>query len=55
MSHCENCGTKKYGGICSNCQEELYIFTNQYEHMVKPISDEFADKILKQREEIENE
>lgn len=23
---CEDCGTRMYGGTCSNCQEELVIY-----------------------------
>lgn len=45
---CENCGTKLYDGICQNCQEELYIYTNQYDDMDKPISDEFMQKVIEQ-------
>ncbi len=48
--HCEDCGTKMYGGICSNCQEELFVYENQYEDMDKPISDEFMEKVSEQRQ-----
>ncbi len=48
-SHCEDCGCKVYGGICSNCQEELYIYENQNEFMIQPISDEFMNKVEEQR------
>ena len=31
MSYCPDCGGKLSGGMCSNCQEELYILTYQDE------------------------
>ena len=49
MSYCSDCGTKLSGSICSNCDEELYIFTEQYEYLPKTLSDEFADKIREQQ------
>jgi len=49
MSYCENCGTKLSGGICSNCQEELYIFTEQNEFLPDNISDDFNNAVKEQR------
>lgn len=51
--HCEDCGTKMYGGICSNCQEELYIIENQSDAIDWPLSEEFTDKAAEQRREID--
>lgn len=48
---CINCGTKIYHGICSNCEEENYIFQNQIlaDDMNISISDEFAQKVESQK------
>lgn len=46
--YCEDCGCKTSNGVCSNCQEELYIFKNQNEFMIKPISEEFMNKVIEQ-------
>jgi hypothetical protein len=41
---CEDCGCRMYGGICSNCQEELYILENQAEYRPEDgYSDEFLE------------
>ena len=48
MAHCEDCGTKLDGGICPNCQEELYIFENQNEYLPEHVSEEFFDKVVEQ-------
>lgn len=48
-SYCEDCGCTTNNGVCSNCQEELYIFENQNEFMVKPMSEEFEKKVIEQR------
>ena len=45
---CEDCGCRMYGGICSNCQEELYILENQSD-CLGPISDEFMETAGEQR------
>ena len=37
-----------HGGICSNCQEELYILENQAD-CLGPISDEFLEAAGEQR------
>jgi hypothetical protein len=50
MPYCEDCGTKLSGGICPNCSEELYIFTEQSEYITEPLSDEFMDKVWEQKE-----
>jgi hypothetical protein len=49
---CEDCGCRTSGGVCSNCQEELYILQEQSEFIDQPVSDEFADKARKQQEEL---
>lgn len=51
MTHCENCGTRIYSGICPNCHEELYIFETQAEFL-PPLSDEFASQVKEQRAEV---
>ena len=50
--YCENCGTRKRSGICSNCYEELYILECQYEYVDHPVSEEFRIKAAEQRREI---
>ena len=50
MKTCVDCGTRLDGGICPNCSEELYIFTEQYEFLPDNLSDEFTDKVKEQRE-----
>lgn len=52
MSYCPDCGNAMEGGICSNCQEELYILTYQADDIDQPVSDDFAAKARKQKEEI---
>ena len=46
--YCEDCGCRTNNGVCSNCQEELYILENQYEYMDKPVSKDFIDKAISQ-------
>ena len=48
MAYCEDCGTKLSGGICPNCSEELFIFTEQNEYLPDNISDEFMEKVKEQ-------
>jgi len=48
-NYCKDCGCRTNGGICSNCQEELYIIEYQGE-FVETISDEFAQKANEQKE-----
>lgn len=54
MTHCEDCGCKVYGGICSNCQEEHFIIENQYEYIDFPLSDEFLQKAKEQKQLLED-
>ena len=54
MKTCGNCGTTLSGGICQWCQEELYIFTEQYEYLPETLSDEFAEKAKTQREQVKD-
>jgi uncharacterized Zn finger protein (UPF0148 family) len=54
MPYCEDCGNKLSDGTCPNCQEELYIFENQYEDLPEKISDEFSDKINSQKKDKDN-
>lgn len=48
MWYCENCGSKISNGICSYCQEELYISTYQSEYAPNGFSDEFLYKAEQQ-------
>lgn len=50
-NRCENCGCILNNGICSNCQEELYIYENQYEFLPNDISKDFLEKVKEQKEE----
>lgn len=50
---CEDCGNRIYGGVCSNCQEELYIVQNQTEFIEGPLSKEFIEKVEEQEELLE--
>jgi len=43
MGHCLDCGGHTSAGVCSNCQEELYILQEQSEFIDEPVSDSFAD------------
>ena len=52
MNSCPDCGCRTNGGICSNCQEELYILTYQSEDIDQPVSDEFAAKAREQQEQV---
>ena len=54
--YCEDCGTGKTNGICTNCNEELYIMDYQYPEMDEEIdfSDEFIEKVNEQRKRIIN-
>ena len=48
MSYCEDCGCKTNNGICSNCQEELYIVENQSEFITQPLSNDFCHSVKNQ-------
>jgi len=52
MGYCPDCGSKTSSGICSNCQEELYILTFQSE-WVEGVSSEFTDKAAEQQRYLE--
>lgn len=52
MTSCDNCGSRLYGGICSNCHEELYIVTNQSDDINFALSDEFLQKAEQQQREV---
>jgi len=54
MKTCINCGTVLSGGICQWCQEELYIFTEQYEYLPESLSDDFSKKVKQQKEQVKN-
>jgi hypothetical protein len=54
MSRCNDCGTKLSNGTCPNCQEELYIFENQYEDLPEQLSNEFTDKVRGQMKDKED-
>ena len=54
MSICSNCGTTLEGGVCQWCQEELYIFNEQYEFLPDHLSDEFSDKVKQQSKDVKD-
>lgn len=48
---CEDCGSRlRERGICTNCQEELYILDYQIPEDPIPVSDEFRAIAEEQRE-----
>jgi len=47
-NYCEDCGCRTSGGVCSNCQEELYIMNEQSDYIDGPLSQEFTDKAADQ-------
>jgi hypothetical protein len=51
MKTCEDCGSKLRSGICTNCNEELYINDYQMPEMDEPIecSKEWHEKVEEQR------
>ena len=49
-NHCSDCGTKTNGGVCSNCQEELYILECQSDYIDFEVSNEFAERAKEQKE-----
>lgn len=53
MTTCEDCGLRTSGGVCSNCQEELYIVQNQFDCIEAPLSKEFLSKVSEQEELLE--
>jgi hypothetical protein len=50
MGFCQDCGCRTSGGVCSNCQEELYIIENQYEYIDQPLSAGFQKKAKEQKQ-----
>lgn len=53
MRTCEDCGCKiGNDGICSNCQEELFIMTHQAEDITYPLSEDFEKKAAEQNAEL---
>lgn len=50
MAKCPDCGCTLQNGVCSNCQEELFIIQNQSEFIKQPLSKEFTDKAKDQQE-----
>ena len=52
---CEDCGTKLYGGACSNCHEETFICEQNYGND-EPIafSEDFKNKVIEQEILIKN-
>jgi hypothetical protein len=52
--YCEDCGCILEGGVCSNCQEELFIIRNQLEDIDFPLSKDFIDKANRQEKELED-
>ena len=44
MWYCEDCWCRTSNGVCSNCQEELYIECEQSELIDEPLSSEFREK-----------
>ncbi|PHM63972.1 hypothetical protein Xsto_03429 [Xenorhabdus stockiae] len=56
-NYCVNCGTNKRGSkYCPGCQEEAYIYNEQYlqreEDYYIEFSDEFMDKLKQQEAEL---
>lgn len=53
-NYCDECGCRIYGGICSNCCEELYIIENQADALDGvEFSEEFRAAAAEQRERLE--
>jgi hypothetical protein len=52
-NYCADCGCRTSNGICSNCQEELYILEFQSEWIDGPLSDEFMTTAREQRKYLE--
>lgn len=47
-NYCSDCGCRTSNGVCSNCQEELYIMENQSEFITEPLSEGFIKKANEQ-------
>lgn len=52
-NYCEDCGCRTSSGVCSNCQEELYIMNEQYHEDPFPLSKEFQQKAEDQKKLLE--
>lgn len=52
MKTCPDCGCKLNGGICSNCQEELYILEYQSDCIDFPLSKEFLSEADRQQKSL---
>jgi hypothetical protein len=52
MKYCEDCGCILQDGVCSNCQEELFILENQSADIDFPLSDEFMQAANEQEREL---
>ena len=52
MGYCEDCGCKTSYGVCSNCQEELYIIENQGDFIDFELPEEFMKRVKEQEEYI---
>jgi hypothetical protein len=50
---CEDCGCRVYNGICTNCQEELWIEETQTEFLPE-LSEEWKEKVSEQRNIVAN-
>jgi hypothetical protein len=51
---CEDCGSILECGICSNCQEELYIVSFQGDCIDAPLSRDFIDRVEEQKQILED-
>jgi hypothetical protein len=54
MNTCPECGCRTSGGVCSNCQEELYILREQGE-FTESVSAEFMAKADEQEKFLQDE
>ena len=54
MKTCEDCGCRLREGLCTNCQEELYIYLYQLPEIDDPdfvVSEEFMETVREQRQQ----
>ncbi len=54
MNTCEDCGCKLRNGICTNCNEELYINDYQMPEFTMETSKEWDEIVNQQRIKHEN-
>lgn len=52
--YCDDCGCILEHGVCSNCQEELFIIENQSDCIDFALSNDFIKKSEEQRRYIED-